>query len=762
MHWQNRRKAQLQILTATATAVSALCGAGAAVAQVATSEQTAAGSLERVVVTARKQEEDLIDVPISVAVVSGINLEAGGIQQLGEALQTLPAVSVTPTSVGDLMFIRGIGSGENQGFEMSVGTFIDGVYYGRGRSSRHAFLDVDRIEVLKGPQPILFGKNTIGGALNITTRKPTNSLEVSIDEYIEPEFNTFRTTGVVSGPLTDTLAGRFVVRHYASDGYVENPFLGSDAPSRDDWVARGVLVWDPIDQLEVTLKGEYGEADMVGGRAQISKASSTLQALILPIDPDAEFTLNHVKSGPGVSPPFNREFENNATYNGTLTAVLDLGAHELTSVSSYVGYDVDYAFDSDFTPLDMIHQNWDQHWHSWSQEVRLASSTNETFEYQVGAYLASEELKSYKLAALNFAQTPLPFGAGTRVQNFRQDTDNWSLFAEGTFNATDALAFVVGYRYTDDEKTMDKTFHWADANSVVPNPNLTIFTAIGLGTPHAYSGIERNTNNDSIALTVRYRPDDIMYYASYTQGFKAGGFDEGDSKGILSNIIFDDESVNSYEVGLKAEGMGGRLRTQAAAFYSEYDDLQVSIFDGVASLIVGNAAAATSRGVEFQGELAATDRLTLGLNAAYLDAEYDSYRAGPCPFGQGATCDLTGKSLPYAPDFSGSLNARWDDQFANGWGYTIEGNLFHTSSFFTAGDLDPFVAQDAFTKLDASITLSSPGDAWSFSLVGKNLTDETTAHFGDDIPLSNILGNNYEQYVDPPRTIAVQARFRFR
>jgi len=717
-------------------------------------------ALVEIVVTARKRVERLLEVPVSVSVMGGAALENSGIQQLGEAVQTLPGVAVTPTPVGDLLFIRGIGSGENQGFEMSVGTFVDGVYFGRGQSARHAFLDVDRIEVLKGPQPILFGKNTIGGALNITTRKPGDTPEVSLDEYIEPEFGTFRTTGVVSGPLSDTLKARIVARSYITDGFVENRFLGKKEAGRDDWVIRGTLVWEPTQNIDVSLKGEYGKANMKGGRAQISTASPRLRTLLAGVDPNAEFNLDYTKSGPGVGPLFNSEFERAKTYNTNLTVNWDMGSHALTSVSSYAGYNLTYQFDSDFTPLDFITQLWRQDWHSLAQELRLASSSGKGFDYQAGVYLSKENLVSNKLGFISFAQLPAPLGSGTRVHHFDQTTKTWSAFAEGTLHATNELDFILGYRYTDDKKTLDKSFHFGALGSTSPVPNPT-FTAIGLGTPHSLSGLERNTSKSSLAFTARYKRDNMMYYASYTQGFKAGGFDEGDTSGILSRIRFGDEKAQSYEVGIKAEGLDRRLRVQLDAFYSKYDNLQVSIFDGVASLIVGNAASASSRGVEMEGQFATTSNLTLGLSAAYLDAKYDSYVAGPCSFGRGVTCNLTGEALPYSPKFSGSFNARWEGELGGGWGYGLDTKLFHSSSFSTAGDLDPMVAQSAFTKVDASITLTSPNDRFSVSLIGKNLTDKVTAHFGDDIPLSNILGNNYQRYVDPPRTIAIQLKYNF-
>lgn len=761
MFYEKERPVPVRVLTTAATAIALISSLNFASAQ-EEQEDTAVRTLDQVIVTARKREENLVTVPLSVSVVSGADLDRLGVQRLDEALQGEPAVSVTPTPVGDLLFIRGIGSGQNQGFEMSVGTFVDGVHYGRGRSSRHAFLDVESIEVLKGPQPILFGKNTTSGAFNIQTRKPTGSPEAYVDVRVEPEFGTYQLTGVVSGPLTDNLLGRVVLKSFQTDGYVDNTFDNRSEPSREDLVGRGTLVWTPTEDLEITFKGEYGDGSMEGGRSQISRASPFLQQLIAPVDPGATYTLDHKKSGSGTIAPFDREYEDDTIYNGTLTVDWDVGDHTLTSISSYVGFDVGYSFDADFTPLNFLHQKWSQHWHSWAQELRLASPGGRTFEYTGGIYMAKEKFKNSKDFAIDFSQTPLPFGRTSRIQNFSQETDTWSLFAEGTWNLTDSLSAIVGYRHTEDEKKANKELYWAQYGTKVPDPSIVLYTGIGLGAAHFYNGIERSTDDDSLAFTLRYKPNNVMYYASYTQGFKAGGFDESDITGVLNNINFDDETVNSYEIGLKADSLGGRMRTQAAIFYNQYDDLQVSQFDGVATLIVGNAAEAISSGVEVQTQFAATDRLTLSLAATYLDAYYDQYAGGPCAFGQGTVCDLSGKTLTFSPELSGAVTARWEDDFANGWRYTVDGKVFATSEFYTEADLDPFVKQGSFAKVDASVTLTSPDDVWQFSLIGKNLTDETTFHFANDIPLSNILGNNYQTYVDPPRTIALQARYRFR
>jgi iron complex outermembrane recepter protein len=723
------------------------------------------GQIEEIVVTARKREESLQDVSISVSVVSGERLEQAGITRLDIATQLLPAVSVAPGPVGDHLFVRGVGSGENQGFEMSVATFIDGVHYGRGRSSRQPFLDVERIEVLKGPQPILFGKNTIGGAFNITTRLPTDEREATLSAYWEPEFNTYQTTGILSGPVADTLALRLVGRRDTSDGIMSNSLTGDDEVERDDWAVRGIALWTPREDLSVTLKGERNASQLTGGRSQITQASPLFASMVQAVDPRAEFRLNYDKSGPGTIAPFNREYDDNKSYAGTLTVEWDAEAFSLTSVTGYHGYDVDYAFDPDFSPLDFIHQVWDQEYKAWSQELRIESPAGETFAYTAGLYYGREDLYSEKLMSFNFTAVPPLAGLGTskRVQRFRQDTDTWSAFGQLTFNATEDLAVIAGLRYTDDRKKGKKLLHWSALDSMDPDPMLgAIYSSIGLGMPHGYDDLKRDTTDLSGGLTLEYHRGNTMYYVSYTRGFKAGGFDEGNPTGVLDDIRFDDEGVNSVEAGLKSRLYDDRASLNLAVFQSRFEDLQVSAFDGVASLVVGNAAKSTTRGVELEAQWNVSPRLRLTSALAWLEARYDSYPGGPCYYGQpGPSCDLSDERMQYSPEWGGSFSAHWDDAINSQWRYSVIAEAIYSDRFFTAGSLDPFLAQDDFWKANARISAYTVDGAWELAAIGSNLFDKTTAHFGDSIPLSNLLGNNYQQYVDPPRTVGLQVRYSF-
>jgi iron complex outermembrane recepter protein len=739
--------------------------ASSALAQDAAAAQPWQGQIEEILVTARKREQSLQDVSLSVSVVSGERLDQLGITRLDVATQLIPSVSVVPGPTGDNLFVRGMGSGLNQGFEMSVATFIDGVHYGRGRSSRQPFLDVERIEVLKGPQPILFGKNTIGGAFNITTRRPTSEREAMVSAYWEPEFNTFQTTGVLSGPVSDDLALRLVGRRDVSEGYMKNTLTGEDEVERDDWALRGVAVWTPRDDVVATFKGERNVSRRTGGLSQITRASPMFASMIQAIDPNAEFRLDHQKSGAGTFAPFDREFDDNKAYAGTLTVEWDADAFVLTSISSYHGYDVDYTFDPDFSPLDLIIQAWDQGYKAWSQELRVDWTSGDSLQYTAGLYYAREDLDSARQMSFNFTAVPPLAGLGTskRHQRFQQDTDTWSAFGQLTWNAAEDLAVIAGLRYTDDRKKAKKDLYWSQIDSEEPDPAVgALFSSIGLGVPHDFGDLKRDTTDLSGGLTFEYHGSNVMYYVSYTRGFKAGGFDEASITGVLDEIPFDDETVNSVEAGLKSRLLNDTATVNLAIFESRYKDLQVSAFDGVAALLVGNAAKATTRGVELEGRWVVSERLRLLSSLSWLDARYDSYPEGPCYVGQpGPSCDLSDERIQFAPKWSGSFSADWDDALAGQWRYSIAGEAVYSDRFFTSGNLNPTLAQDSFWKANARISVYTVDGAWEIAAVGNNLFDKTTAHFGENVPLANLLGDNTQQYVDPPRTVGLQVRYRF-
>lgn len=730
----------------------------------------AAAAMEEIVVTATKRASSLQDVSIAVAVVDGQRIDEQGISTLEELTYQVPNVQISEAAVSTNVFMRGVGSGVNYGFEQSVGTFIDGVYYGRSRSVRNPFLDVERVELLKGPQGVVFGKNTIAGTLNITTRRPSAEPEGSLAVLWEPEYDMTAVTGVVSGPLGDTLSGRLVGRLAEGDGYMDNSLTGNSEPERDEWALRGVLEWAPTDRLTATLKAEAGAYDVVGRAEQLTRAEPTLVALVQAIDPAAEIDFDYDKSGPGTEPLFDQESDDTDTQTYALTLEYQLGEHDLTSITSYTDYDVDASIDADFTNLSLLGYELDQSYEAWSQELRLAGTLSANVDYILGLYYSDESFESGKVVPVNLAAVPaldasLPAvfpRTGTRHQFFTQDTTSWAAFAQATWHVTDRWRLLLGLRYTEDEKEATKRLFFSELGGSSPDPVVsTFFPLLGLGNPHEFDDLDRQEDDLTPSLTVEWDvTDSVMVYGRYSEGFKGGGFDEDNVAGEPDVEEFDSESVVSYSLGFKSM-LGGSASLNVELFRSEYDDLQVSTFLGTGGFLVGNAGQAITQGLEADLRWMLGESFSLDASIAWLDAYYDSYENGPCVFGGGTVCDLTDRNLQFSPDYSGNVTLTYETPVSDNWQLTLQGNVNFTDGFDIPGDLDPVVAQDSFYKLGARAALRSTSGRYEVALIGKNLTDEATTSWGNDVPLGNILGNNYFQFIDPPRTISLQGQINF-
>ena len=732
--------------------------------------QVQAAEMEEIVVTATKRESSLQDVSIAISVVDGQHIDDQGITSLEELTYQVPNVQISEAAVSTNVFIRGVGSGVNYGFEQSVGTFIDGVYYGRSRSVRNPFLDVERVELLKGPQGVVFGKNTIAGTLNITTRKPASEPESSLAVTWDPEYEGTAVTGVISGPLGDTVRGRLVGRIAEGDGYLDNSLSADSEPNRDEWALRGVLEWTPSDRLTALLKIEAGAYNVDGRAEQLTQAEPSLVTLIKAIDPAAEIGFDYDKSGPGTLPLFDQERDDTDTETYSLVLEYQLGQHDLTSITSYTAYDVDAAIDADFTNLSLLGYKLDQSYDTWSQELRLAGSLSTNVDYIAGLYFSDESFESTKVVPVNLtavpaldASLPAPFPrTGSRHQSFDQDTRSWAVFAQATWQVADSWRLLMGLRYTKDEKDARKNLFFSAVGAATVDPVVSMFfPALGLGNPHTFSDLDRKENDLTPSITVEFdATESLMVYARYSEGFKAGGFDEDNVAGNLAVEEFDSESVTSYSLGFKSS-LSSLASLNVELFRSEYDDLQVSTFLGTGGFLVGNAGEAITQGIEADLRWMLNDQLSLDASIAVLDAYYDSYEDGPCAFGMGAVCDLTDENLQFSPDYSGNVRLNYETTLSNDWLLTLQANVSFTDEFDIPGDLDPVVAQDSFYKLGARISLRSNDGRYEVGVVGKNLTDESTTSWGNDVPLGNILGNNYFQFIDPPRTIALQGRINF-
>jgi outer membrane receptor protein involved in Fe transport len=789
--------------------------------------------LEEVIVTATKRAVGMQDVPIALSVMSGEKIVEAGINNLEDMAVFMPNVHIAEGSSSDSIFIRGIGSGVNFGFEQSVGTFIDGIYFGRAQASRSTFVDIERVEVLKGSQSTLFGKNTIAGAISITTAKPTDDLEGSIALTAEPEFGGQSATFTLSGPVTDNFGARLVLKDEQSDGWMDNGFTGEDEQQIDNKVGRLVLAWQPTDNLNVGFKYEAGSSDTTGTNEVITVANPVAAIAYTSVDPN--FAQN---SGFGYdkgdatfgSPRRGETFYDSDWDISTLTVEWALGEHTLKSITGYVDYSFETARDSDLSAIKGITRYRDESHLQFTQELLLTSPQSERFEYLAGLYYQDEELKHARytdVSLSNFfdAGVPLPNVLGlsdgaldaTGHNTFNQDSQTLSAFFQGTFHLADSLRLIAGIRYSEDEKEFDKS---AVIGNFLSGPNefraddgglaAGVYDAfLNLSTQHTFGNgsaevcpgneaailqaISGNPQTNyqscvSAPLNTKRKEDHItgdltiqwdfnnetMLYAKYGNGYKAGGFDEDNSRGNLLTAEYEDEESESIEIGAKMDLWQGRGRLNVAVFHSEFSDVQVSTFDGNAGFEVGNAAETLVDGIEIDGMYAISNELTLYGALAYLDARYDSFSDAACTVDQfqafvdagldrgSCTQDLSGERLQFAADISANVGLSYNTDITDSLVLGFSTDVIYTDDFDTAADGDKALEQEAYTKINARISLGDINGTWSLALLGKNLTDKTTSAWGNDIPLgANGFDDSYFQVIDAPRSYEFQATYNF-
>jgi iron complex outermembrane receptor protein len=759
---------------------------------------TAAGSmpghtqmLEEVVVTATKRAEGLQDVPIAISVVSGEKIEQFGITELDELSAYLPNVHIGESGGNNQIFIRGVGSGNNAGFEQSVGTFIDGVYFGRARNSRSAFLDLQRVEVLKGPQSTLFGKNTIAGAINITTAQPEDVFEGFVEATYETELEGFGVTGMVSGPLTENLRGRLVAKTYERDGWMDNIFPGAeDGASQENDIVRGTLVWDASENLSFNLKAEHGEFGTVGANSKITIAEPTGQFLFGLNDPNFSDTVNFGYKQSQTDGVAGREIKDDTDSNILqLTATYLAGDYEIRSITAYTDYDYEKCSDIDYASIDFLDQCTDETHEQFTQEFLLTSPIGGTFEYLAGVYYQDASLEFDNNIGTFWSNVPpveaglfgllgltgLPTGTvdGRLASSVEQNTETWSAFVELTWNISDSFRTIFGVRYSDDEKDIDKvnTITSFTGDSVLPDATLAgIYTALNFYTVYDYQ-LDRSEDHVTGNLNFQWdATDDMMTYLNFATGYKAGGFDTGNN--MDRSREFEDEGVESIELGMKWTVWDGRARINAAYFIGDYEDVQVSSFEG-SGFVVGNAAKSEVEGIEADFEVAATESITINGAVAWLDANYKDYPNGPCTVDSrlDGTCsgatggqDLSGAPLQFAPEFSGNLGIVYFAPLTDSLDLLLGADVIYTDDIVIAPTGDTNVIQDSYTKVNARVALESSDGRWSLAFVGKNLTDETTFNWGNDATLSGDgLGfdRSYFHQMEAPRTYEFQARYSF-
>jgi len=798
--------------------------------------------LEEITVTAAYREQGLQDVPVSISAVTGDTINEIALQKAEDIQFLVPNFSLTETGIRTNAFIRGIGSGINQAFEQSVGTYIDGVYFGRAQQWRSPFLDVERVEVLRGPQSILFGKNSVAGALNITTAKPTENFEASLGASWEFEDEESIIQGMVSGPISDRVRYRVAARTRSLKGYMWNGTLEEEEPNREDWTVRGTLEFDVTDNLTATLKAEVSEFDVTGRHIEIvneipgPNGLTYAQTLVLGLGADSS-VLNNFQDEIRSS---NGDFSNNELENYVLTLDWAVGDHDLKSITAFSSFKYDEFCDCDFTGAKVFGAALQETYDQFSQELRLSSPLGGNFDYIAGIYYQTSEhdfADQIIVAAdslLVLALGPAPGEPGAQIsdtmasRNASVDNDVLSAFAQFNWHITDAMTLQLGGRVTNDKRDGFRSlsivkgdgsslpalqttapFVYAQGFGITSTdlvalgqssiPQLSVpanaFVYYGFAQSGAPCTAASDPNNCFGALgelpvegsrdETKFSPevklvwnasDNSLWYLSWSEGFKSGSFDfRANNKNFYSTMEesfeFDDEEAMNVELGGKFTLAGGALELNATAFYTEFDNLQISIFDGVLGFNVGNAASAEVQGLEADMRWAATEILTISGGLAYTDFEFTDFDRGQCYFGATPDsmvngvplCDYTGNSNQLVSDFQ--ANMAFDIRTPIGRGLEIGAlfNVFYTSDYDASATFDPKLVQEAYTLIHARVSVGAESGRWELAVLAKNLTDETVLSFGGDTPLagSNFLSQSNYAFFGTGRTLSLQGVVRF-
>ena len=723
-----------------------------ATADASTEQPDETRKLATVKVTAQKREQSLQDVPISMEVLSGDKLADLQVGDFQDMAQYVPNVAVQLTAGNNVVYIRGFGSPPaNFSFDQAVSMYVDGVYAGKSRQSQSPFFDIECVEVLRGPQGALFGKNTAAGAVSIVTAGPTDEFEAEVTGIYNFDLEGTELSGYVSGPLTDTLSARLALQRVDQDGYINNAAKGGrKEPQVEQSLVRLTVLYEPTAGFDYTLKAEYGDSNRIGGMNVSGPVNQ-------PANPDlTRFSTDSAVGEEGTKA---------TSWMVSGTGNIDLGDFTLTSVTGYSWFrsDINNYFDQqapDGTVVDnSVFNSYPEHFRQVSQEIRLLSPTGQRFEYIIGGYYDSaryqvKQFGGFDIDALNYQ--------GLLRTDFSQFSQSYSLFGQGTFHFNDVLRAIGSLRYTETKKRAG-----FDGELLYGPFALRPITK-------ADGEISENNLDPSITFQWDATPD-LMTYFTYGKGSKSGGF-VGNTYGTVDDTFtYEPEESESYEIGLKSTLLDGALTFNAAIYDTTFKDLQTSVYNpNISTYVTGNAANASSTGIEGSLAWSLTDNLSLTASGAYQDAKYDDYPGAACLATQPVSeCDptdptsyannnLAGEPLPIVSEFSGSLQLNYVHDI--GTDYQLDNTLSVSgrSEYFTADNQDPvFGVQDGFSKVDLRVELSPIDDKWHVALVGKNLTDEITtgSSFRLPEPITSVTRAIF--YIEPPRTISLEAGVRF-
>lgn len=665
-------------------------GVSLATPLLAQDKQSADGELGDIVVTAQRRAENLQDVPIAIAAVEGGTLAKLGVRRSEELSIRVPSLTIGNDSNIGQPYIRGVGSQYSwPGLDPSVSLYVDGGYVQRQAGSILEFVDIKNVQVLKGPQGTLYGRNATGGAILIEQNNPQTS---GVEGYVFTEygrFNDWRSQAVLNLPVSDTLAVRFAGQYRERDGFIHNVLTGKDEGGGKSVLARGKLQWTPNDALTVRLTSEYfRDKGSYGSLRERLSGDLCLICNIYGFTPPEGFY--EVSGRPNLT--VGRSYSNN------LTLIYQADAFTLTSITTYRDTRFSADNDNDFSGPDFLNSVVTERGKTFVQDVQLSSSFDGMINFLAGAFYERDR-----------ARANLHIGGDATAGVPSVETDNrtrlnsFSVYGEAYVDFAPDWRLTGGLRYNRDSKKL------AVANS----PGGSIF---GGGSPAEF-GISKSFSDVTQRAVIAYKPGNANYYVSYNKGFKSGGFNTPTFAPVTP---LNQENLTSLEVGAKNSFMGGRLRTEVAVFHYWYDDLQVSHVDfNTGGIVSQNAASARTTGVEGSVDAKLSRMLSLGASGTYLHSRFKDFEGAaifePVPGGIGlanGSEDLSGHRMPYSPTFSGSVYGTLSFDLKGDVTAELSAVARYTSGYdFSPGASGPLRLdrQDAFTIVNLNGTVRMPG-----------------------------------------------------
>lgn len=717
------------------------------------SDDTAAESLtlENIVVTAQKRQQADLNVPISMTVLDQDDLENSRGAALKDIQQLVPSFSMERGSGFNSLTIRGVGGGGNNiGFDPRVGVYLDGIYMGQAQALSQPLFDIDQIEVLRGPQGYLFGRNTVAGVVNITTRAPTNKLEGDVRAVVGSS-GTYESYVTVSGPISERALGKISLASETRDGFISNIYDDQKLNDLKRLTARGQIILLPSDKLSIRIAAD---------------ASETKQKVVFgePISDLFELPLLN-----GTLPKRTVNF--NTTPNETVklaggsitTNYTTDSQYVLTAILGYRDTHQEMLLDNDYSANDLLRSSLVDDFKQFSEEIRIASPNTSRVRYTAGLYHLNETANTDHKATIGtdagttlvnhpLIPVPVPFTIATGTlpgavvfYNGKIRTETTAVFGTIDYDIIDALTLNLGARYTHETKELLFNLDGSQSGNF----------AIGSLTNYRDS---RSDNNLSPTVGATYTlSKNQSIYAKYSRGFKSGGWNTDFlSTNGVNKPAFDTETVNSYELGTKGLLFGGRMRYDLAAYISQFKNFQVSQFvnlgGGATSIELANAATVESKGIDAGFALRATSQLDIGFNFGLGKAFFKSFNN--CS----ATANCTGHLLPYAPNFTSALTVDYGMRLPNFNGKVdFYGEYSYHGKSFSNVINNPTIHNIPSRELvNVRLGYLPDNSNWDFSLWIHNLFDKDTVAMRD----RDFLGNLTIHRVDP-RTFGIEGKYTF-